>query len=128
MNALRLSLHPEGLAPRIQNFRQWRSHILARLARDADNSADPRLAALLDELKSYPVPARAVSSGGGLSLIIRWPFRSGSTAVKARWSFLSATTVFGTAVDITLSEVVIETFFPANEETAAAMRRLTVES
>lgn len=128
VNALRLSLHPEGLAPRIQNFRQWRSHILARLARDADNSADPRLAALLDELKSYPVPARAVSSGGGtvtdnpVAIPLRIDSREGPL------EFLSATTVFGTAVDITLSEVVIETFFPANEETAAAMRRLTVES
>ena len=59
VNVLRLSLHPEGLAPRIGNFREWRGHVLARLVQQIENTADPVLIRLLEELKSYPAPAGA---------------------------------------------------------------------
>jgi transcriptional regulator with XRE-family HTH domain len=125
INVLRLSLHPEGLANRILNFREWRAHILARLAHEIEVSAAPRLVALRNELKSYPVPPHALSTRfgsiaeGGIVVPLTL------TSEEGPLSFISATTVFGTAVDVTLSEVTIETFFPANPETTKAMAKLT---
>lgn len=124
VNVLRLSLHPEGLAPRIINFREWRGHILARLTHDIDLTADRQLIDLREELRAYPVPPGAASMRKpspttpeiAVPLIIR--SREGPLA------FLSTTTLFGTAVDITLAEIVIESFFPADPQTAAAMVRL----
>ncbi len=124
VNVLRLSLHPEGLAGRILNFKEWRAHILARLSHEIDVCASPRLMALLNELKSYPVPQHALSTRAepavGNGIVV--PLTLAST--EGPLSFISTTTIFGTAVDVTLSEVTIETFFPANTETAAAMARL----
>ncbi|RVU39174.1 helix-turn-helix domain-containing protein [Hwanghaeella grinnelliae] len=124
VNALRVSLHPDGLAPRILNIHEWRGHILHRLSHDIEKCADPVLVALYDELKSYPVPGQA----GPMRTD---PAQEGRIAVPLRLkgessplSFLSTTTVFGTAVDVTLSEVTIEAFFPADEDTAHAMAAL----
>jgi transcriptional regulator with XRE-family HTH domain len=123
VNVLRLTLHPRGLAGRILNFRQWRKHILARLAREIEASADATLVALLDELRAYPVPPGALPDPGRsddpgivVPLVL--------TGAAGRLSFISTTTVFGTATDITLSEVAVESFFPADAETAAAMIEL----
>ncbi|MGF1629029.1 MAG: helix-turn-helix domain-containing protein [Kiloniellaceae bacterium] len=123
VNVLRLSLHPDGLAPRIANFRAWRAHVLERLARQAEASGDPVLVDLAEELKGYPVPpgARPQRPGeddalGGI--VVPLEFRSDAGTLR----FLSTTTVFGTALDIGLAELTIETFFPADAETAAAMR------
>jgi transcriptional regulator with XRE-family HTH domain len=125
VNVLRLSLHPRGLAPRIANFREWRDHVCARLARQIDNSADPVLIALLDELRGYPVPAGAIARRstdppeyGGVAVPLRLVTRAGTL------SFVSTTTVFGTALDIGLSELAIEAFFPLDAATADAMRAL----
>lgn len=125
VNVLRLSLHPAGLAPRIVNLRQWRAHILERLARQIETSGDGGLIALRDELKDYPVPvdampyrAVAVDPLGGVAVPL--DLRSASGLLR----FLSTTTVFGTALDISLAELTIESFFPADAETAAAMRSL----
>jgi transcriptional regulator with XRE-family HTH domain len=117
VNVLRLSLHPQGAAPRIANLPEWRAHILARLRRQVEVSADPALIALLDELRGYPVPAasRPVDADG-----IAVPLRLVTPA--GTLSFLTTTMVFGTPVDITLAELTIEAFFPADAETAAAMR------
>lgn len=123
VNVLRLSLHPKGLASRVGNFREWRGHILARLAKQVEISADPGLAALLQELKSYPVPPGArpyrrasEHALGGIAI----PFEL--LTDQGTLSFISTTTVFGTALDIALSELVIETFFPADDVTAGIMR------
>lgn len=126
MNVLRLSLHPSGLAPRIENFAQWRTHILHRLTRQIDVSADPVLVALLGELKGYPVPdgqapcsrGEPRSSHDGVVVPLRLRTEAGTL------SFFSTTTVFGTAVDVTLSELAIEAFFPADLATAEAMRQV----
>ena len=125
INVLRLSLHPEGLASRILNFREWRAHVLARLAHEIEVSAAPGLIALQDDLKSYPLPPQAFSAPSG-------PIADGEMVVpltlaskEGPLSFISTTTVFGTAMDVTLSEVAIETFFPANPETTKAMAKLT---
>lgn len=123
-NVLRLSLHPNGLAPKIANIRQWRAHVIARLNQQIEASADGGLVALLEEIKTYPLPPGARPhrpvidplAGIAVPLELRTP--------HGTLSFLSTTTVFGTAVDITLAELTIETFFPADEETAAIMRGL----
>lgn len=121
VNVLRLGLHPAGLAPRIVNLAEWRTHLLRRLARDVALSADPVLAALLDELESYPAPIAADLSPNpepavAVPLIIASP--------HGPLTFLSTTAVFGTATDITLAGIAIESFFPANRQTADAMARL----
>lgn len=125
VNVLRLSLHPKGMAPRIVNLREWRAHIFGRLARQIDNSGDPVLIALLEELKAYPVPVgakpfapTATEAYGGIAVPLVLTGETGTL------SFLSTTTVFGTALDISLSELAIELFFPADQATAATMHRL----
>ena len=126
VNVLRLSLHPGGLAPRVANFRQWRAHLLARLAQQIDACADPVLMALAEELAAYPVPvgARAYrATGQGEFAGIAVPLELATT--DGTLSFLSTTTVFGTPVDISLSELAIESLFPADQATAVAMQRLT---
>lgn len=124
VNVLRLSLHPEGLAPRILNLAEWRSHVLGRLDHEIEHSADPTLVILKDELAAFPHPpaARADRSMPNQRQQIAVPLRLKSDSGVL--SFLSTTTVFGTAVDVTLSEVTIEAFFPADEETAATMAGL----
>lgn len=124
-NVLRISLHPEGLAPRIANYREWRGHILNRVAAQADASGDPVLAVLAEELKSYPTPpnAKHPDARSNISLAgIAIPFQL--MTGEGLLSFLSMTTVFGTPIDISLSELAIESFFPADPATAEAMRRL----
>jgi len=124
INVLRLSLHPEGLAPRIANLAQWRQHLLERLRRQVDLSADPVLADLLDELRRYPAPAsggRPPDGGGDFGGVVI-PFRLVSEGGVL--SFFSTTTVFGTPLDITLSELALEAFFPADPTTAERLGRL----
>jgi len=124
VNVLRLSLHPAGLAPRIANFTEWRAHLLARLRRDIDISADPVLIALLDELRSYPSAGSGAStaSAGEPELAgVVVPFRL--TTEGGILSFFSTTTIFGTPLDVTLSELALESFFPADAETAERLLR-----
>jgi transcriptional regulator with XRE-family HTH domain len=124
VNVLRLSLHPAGLAPRIENFRQWRGHVLTRLARQVDVSADPVLASLHAELKALPAPEapdrEATMAEGHADVVVPLRLRTDAGPL----SFFSTTTVFGTAVDVTLSELAIEAFFPADAATAETLRRL----
>jgi transcriptional regulator with XRE-family HTH domain len=123
VNALRLSLHPAGLAPRIANLAEWRSHLLARLRRQIEVTADPVLEELLNELRSYPAPGDDVeNAGAGEYAGVAVPFRlvTGQGAL----SFISTTTIFGTPVDVTLSELALESFFPADAATARALRGL----
>jgi hypothetical protein len=124
VNVLRLSLHPEGIAPRIANYHEWRAHLLVRLRRQVDLTADPVLTALLAELAAFPVPAGAKPHrplrNGDESVVV--PFQLSTEA--GLLSFVSTTTVFGTPLDITLSELALESFFPADAMTAKALRRM----
>lgn len=126
MNAMRITLHPEGLAPRIANYLEWREHAMARLRRQIDLTADPALMALLEELRGYPIPATAAERPRPDSQSARHrvaiPFQLITEAGVL--SFISTTTVFGTPVDITLSELALETFFPTDPPTATALRRM----
>jgi transcriptional regulator with XRE-family HTH domain len=115
VNVLRLSLHPDGMAPRIVNLPQWRAHLLARLHRQAQTTGDPRLAALHDELAAYP----GGQSGRPAPTDVVIPLRYRSD--KKELSFLSISAVVGTPMDITVSELAIESFYPADEATAAAL-------
>jgi len=121
VNVMVLSLHPEGLAPRIENLAEWRRHLLERLERQIEASADPTLADLLQRLEGLPsprVPDRTRHATQGPLIPIR--LRVGSDTL----SMFSTTTVFGTPVEITLSELAIESFFPADETTAEALRQM----
>jgi transcriptional regulator with XRE-family HTH domain len=115
LNVLRLSLHPQGLAPRIENLAQWRAYIFRRLEEQIDVSADPILAALLEELRIYPGGVSDSGETNGVAILLK--IRQGPHLL----SFLSMTTVFGTPVDITLSELAVEAFLPADPETAAML-------
>jgi transcriptional regulator with XRE-family HTH domain len=127
VNALRLSLHPAGLAPRIANLAEWRSHLLTRLRRQIEVTADPVLEELLNELCGYPAPgggaenSGAENSGAGEFAGVAVPFRL--VTEQGVLSFISATTIFGTPVDVTLSELALESFFPADAATANVLRR-----
>jgi transcriptional regulator with XRE-family HTH domain len=118
VNVLRLTLHPEGMAPRIVNLAEWRAHLLDRLGRQAVTSGDPALAALHDELARLPGGDGSHApdlAAGEIATPLR--IRSGD----AELSFISTYTTFGTAVDVTVSELSIEAFFPADEVTARAL-------
>jgi transcriptional regulator with XRE-family HTH domain len=119
-NVLRASLHPDGLAPRILNLGEWRGHLLARLRQQVEVTADPQLTELLAELRSYPGPdGRPPRSEHAPALVVPLRIRHGDDVL----AFVSTVTTFGTPLDVTVSELVIESFFPADDATAAALRR-----
>lgn len=126
INALRLSLHPDGIAASIVNWHDWREHILARLQRQIDVSGDATLSSLHDELAAYPAPPDAQASRDSAAINqIAVPLRLRTPLGVL--SFFSTTTVFGTPVDVTLSELAIEAFFPADQQTSAALRRSSAD-
>lgn len=121
INVMRLSFHPEGLAPRTVNLAEWCAHLLERLHRQIETTADPVLVALYDELKTYPIPARTTPRAGmATDVAVPFQMRMGKDVL----SFISTTMIFGTPVDVTLSELAMETFFPADEKTAQALRAM----
>jgi transcriptional regulator with XRE-family HTH domain len=119
VNALRLALHPEGVARRIVNLAEWRGYLLARLQRQIQTSPDPPLVKLMRELSQYPPYGEAPRTGENpIAIPIRIQLPAGLL------SFLSLTTVFGTPSDITLAELALEFFLPADLITANAVRTL----
>jgi hypothetical protein len=124
VNVLRLSLHPKGLAPKIVNLAQWRTHLFERLRQQIHATGDSGLASLLEELRAYPVPEEGRDThleGEHLGVVMPFKFRTPQGVL----SFISTTTIFGTPVDVTLQELALETFFPADETTAEALRKLS---
>jgi transcriptional regulator with XRE-family HTH domain len=122
INAMRLSLHPRGLAPRIANLAEWRAHLLFRLRHQVELTADLALMDLLREVSLYPAPAGPPVAAMGLEHAVAVPFRIRTAG--GLLSFFSMTTIFGTPVDVMLSELALELFFPADDETEAAVRRM----
>ena len=119
-NVLRVSLHPDGLAERIVNLGEWRAHLLARLRRQVSLTADPQLAALYVELRAYPCdqPEPEIDLPGPGDVVVPLRIRAGEREL----AFFSTVATFGTPLDITVAELAIESFFPANAETAAELR------
>lgn len=122
VNVLRLALHPAGLAPRTVNLAEWRGHLLERLRRQVEASADPVLIALRDELQAYPVPResrpkRLARDYDGIIVPFELATEAGVLA------FFGTVTVFGTPVDVTLSELALECFYPADAATAEILQR-----
>jgi transcriptional regulator with XRE-family HTH domain len=130
-NAMRLALHPDGLAPRIVNLAQWRAHLLERLARQVAVTGDRELRELTEQVAAYPAPATgAANPPGDVDPPAPAHDLAGQLAVPLRirhgdeeLAFISIVATFGTAVDITVAELSIESFFPADAATAAAVRR-----
>lgn len=119
LNVLRLSLHPEGLAPRIANLGEWRAHLLHRLRHQADATGDPVLHELHEELSGYPGPAAPDTPlSGTQSFAVPMRLRTPLGVL----SFISTTTVFGTPMDVTLAEIAIESFLPADNTTATLLQ------
>ncbi|WP_308434990.1 helix-turn-helix domain-containing protein [Nocardia jinanensis] len=115
VNAIRISLHPAGLAPRIRNLGQWRGHLLGQLRSRLDATGDPRLKALVDEVSAYPCHDAGVAARA--DVVIPLQLRVGTTEL----SFFSVTTSAMSATDVTIEELHIEAFYPADEATARAV-------
>jgi MmyB-like transcription regulator ligand binding domain len=121
VNVLRVSLHPQGLAPRIINLGAWRAYILKRLRQQVAATQDPVLQALLDELRALPGPPSPDDEPAGpADLAVPISFDSAA----GRLNFLTTVTVFGAPRDVTLSELAVETLLPADSATADALRAL----
>jgi transcriptional regulator with XRE-family HTH domain len=111
-NAFRIALHPDGMAPRILNFEEWSGYLIARVSRQAALTGDPQLQELYNELSQYPgVSAERHIDGSEPVLMHRLRLADRDL------SFFSTVTTFGTATDITLAELTLEAFYPANAET-----------
>lgn len=120
VNVLRVAMHPRGLAPHIVNRGEWRAHLLERLDHQIDASADAGLIALREELAGYGTDVGgdhgSAANGIAVPLILDTPM--------GQIRFVSTVTIFGTPVDITLSELAIEAFFPADAESAALLQAM----
>lgn len=122
VNVLRLSLHPQGLAAKILNLEEWRGHLLSRLKKQVEDTADLQLEELLKELRAYQ-PAekrrpRASQTAPEIVVPLKIATRFGTL------SLISTTTVFGTPVDVTISEIALETFFPADDFTREVFTKI----
>ena len=121
LNVLRVSLHPQGLAPRIANLGQWRHHLFERLRQQVQATGDATLQALEQELRGYPLPPGAGDTrleGEVLGIAVPLRFRT----PDGELNLISTTTIFGTPVDVTLQELALETFFPADAFSERALR------
>ncbi|MET8628330.1 helix-turn-helix transcriptional regulator [Kitasatospora sp. NPDC004669] len=128
VNVLRATLHPDGLARRIRNLAQWRAHVLRRVRRQLERTSAAGLAELLAELESYPAPppdpGEPALDGSAYDLVV--PLRLATE--YGELALLYTTTVFGSPRDVTLDEIAIETFFPADPRTADLMRAITAQA
>jgi len=122
-NALRIALHPEGMAPRTVNLAEWSSQLLRRLRREAQASADPELTALHDELARYPGVSSAQPAAGAPGSDILLALRLRDPQDEGELAFFSTISTFGSAAEVTLSELAIEAFYPANARTAMRLMR-----
>ncbi len=125
VNCMRLALHPHGLAPRILNLAEWRAHLLGRLGREIRLTGDEGVRELYDELLGYPGPDTAKLEPAANEIMVGLRL---ATDDGDELSFFSTVTTFGTPVDITVSELSIEAFFPADSRTAERLGALAAVS
>ncbi len=121
VNVLRVALHPDGMAPNIVNLPVWRAHLLERLRRQIANSGDPALRTLLDEVSGYPGGENPDGLGEAASVALPMVYRHAGREL----TFVSTLAVFGAPRDVTVAELAIEAFYPADDETAAVLRSTT---
>ncbi|MEU4209514.1 helix-turn-helix transcriptional regulator [Streptomyces sp. NPDC026206] len=124
LNAMRLTMHPQGLAPRIRNYREWRGHLLHQMERQLALLRSSPLRALYDEVSAYPLPEggtaeMSADNGSGLPFALPMVIEHAGRTL----SFISTIATFNTPMDVTVSELALETFLPADPETAAALRQ-----
>jgi transcriptional regulator with XRE-family HTH domain len=117
VNVMRLSLHPDGMAPFVVNFDEYRAHLLTRLARQVNLTGDAALSALYDEVRRYAGGPHDHSGSEAIDVVLPMRLRS----PFGELALFSTIAVFGTPVDITLDELAIESFFPADEHTSAVL-------
>jgi transcriptional regulator with XRE-family HTH domain len=118
INVLRLSLDPDGMAPRIENLSEWRAHLLHRLRRQRAREDDAVLEKLHEQLLALPGPQRAAPSSNAIAVPLKL------RADQSVLSFLSMTMVFGGPLDVTVAGLAIEVFLPEDGATADALRRI----
>ncbi|OIK24180.1 helix-turn-helix domain-containing protein [Streptomyces malaysiense] len=122
-NAMRLTLHPEGLAPRIRNLREWRGHLVAQMERQLALHRSDQLRALYEEVTAYPVPENAPGEEPEEPV----PYFALPMRVEHEGrilSFVSSISTFNTPMDVTVAELAIETFLPADPATAKYLQTL----
>ena len=119
VNLLRLALHPSGLAPRVRHFHEYAAHLIARLEREVAESGDRGLTELRDEVCSYP---RVPSAPGPEELAARIAIPLELDALGTRLTMFSTIATFGTALDVTVDELTIEMYFPADTSTESFFR------
>jgi len=123
INVLRLSLHPQGLAPMVVSLPAWRAHVLQRLQRQIVSTGDAELSRLLDELRALPLPpgcAETEATGPLHDVAVPLTLKSPLGVLN----FITTITVFGAPHDVTLAELAVETLLPADADTAALLREL----
>lgn len=118
LNTRRVALHPAGMAPRVLNFEQWAPHVTESLRRECASNPDPALEALLAELEGY-VP-RAPSGPDHVGFAVPLQLRTGGRALR----LITTLTSFATATDVSLAELRLEAFLPADEESTGALNAL----
>ena len=125
-NVLRINLHPDGMASRIANLGEWRAHLLGRLRRQVSLTAEPELIRLLEELRTYPCeqPEPDIEIPGPGDIVVPLRIHHGDRHKGQKLAFFSTVATFGTPLDVTVAELVIESFFPADAGTASALHRL----
>lgn len=126
VNALRLTLHPQGMAPRVINLAEWRRHVLARLRAQIAVTVDDGLTELYAELKSYGEDDEEDPRAGDGRIGPLIPFRLATELGPL--SFLTTTMVFDTPLDVTLSELIVECFFPADAETTERVKTMAADA
>ncbi|GAB3574748.1 helix-turn-helix transcriptional regulator [Amycolatopsis endophytica] len=120
VNVLRVALHPRGLAPHVLNLGQWRAELLGRLRRQVEITADADLADLLTEVRGYPCDQPETEMPPG-SVFVPLRLRHGDGELR----LMTTVATFGTPLDVTLAELVIESFYPADAATRAVLTRPT---
>lgn len=121
LNAIRIGLHPQGLAPRILNYPAWRAHLLERLKRQIRLTGDAALQRLYNEAVLYPaLPAAPFHEPATTGPVVPLRIKQGEEILN----LISTTTVFGTPVDVEVSELAIEAFLPADEATRRLLQTM----
>lgn len=133
LNAMRITLHPEGLAPRIRNLRQWRAHLLAQMERQLALARSDALRAVYDEVAAYPLPetgddTHADTEDEEAGQAAPFPYFALPLRIEHEGrvlSFVSSISTFNTPMDVTVAELAIETLLPADPATVKYLQSLT---